>query len=133
MNASRKVLVVDDDESIRELLAAFLETMGHQVMSAKSLNEAKTSLTDQELALAIVDVNLERKDVGKDVCVRRSSNVLARHLCRRKIPVIRVTGTPQELHPEFHPGGRFAAVGVLGKPFTLAQLHGLVAKALNQS
>lgn len=133
MNASRKVLIVDDDEMIRDLLAAFLESFGHQSVAAKSLEEAKRELSNQDIALAIVDVNLERKDAGKDACARRSSNVLARHLCLRKIPVIRVTGTPQELHPEFLPGGRFPAVGILGKPFTLAQLHGLVAKALNQS
>lgn len=131
MNASRKVLVVDDEELIRDLLASFLASEGHQVLQAGSLEEAKSHLKNPELALAIVDVNLSKGDAGKRASAIRGSNALARHLTTRKIPVIRVTGTPHELDPQFKPGGRFAPVGVLGKPFSLAQLHGLLVKALN--
>jgi DNA-binding response OmpR family regulator len=53
-----KVMVVDDDEHVRDLLVAVVEMMGYGVSSAPSAEEALPELRDGNFDLLIVDKNL---------------------------------------------------------------------------
>src|SRR5437764_9134873 len=55
------VLVVEDDESSRELVTALLERSGHEVVSATSAEEAE-ELLDPLPALVVIDVRLPGLD-----------------------------------------------------------------------
>jgi PAS domain S-box-containing protein len=52
------VLVVDDERSIRELIARMVTATGHRVETASSAAEAREWLVSQEFALAICDLRM---------------------------------------------------------------------------
>ena len=56
--ATHRVLVVDDEPDIRELLELTLAKMGLQVDSAGSLGEARTRLRDARYQLCLTDMRL---------------------------------------------------------------------------
>lgn len=53
-----KVLVVDDEEMIRESLAAYFESRGARVVKAGSAEEALAILSETEIESAVVDIRL---------------------------------------------------------------------------
>lgn len=56
------ILVVDDEESIRELLVRLLQSEGHRVRAVGSAQEAHSSLTESPVSLLITDVKLPDQD-----------------------------------------------------------------------
>jgi PAS domain S-box-containing protein len=52
------VLVVDDESSVRQLIARIVSTTGHRVETASSVAEAREWLVSQEFALAICDLRM---------------------------------------------------------------------------
>jgi CheY-like chemotaxis protein len=57
-----RVLVVDDHEDSRELMAAMLGTAGHQTVLAADGEEALAVLRREKIDLALVDIFLPVKD-----------------------------------------------------------------------
>jgi two-component system phosphate regulon response regulator OmpR len=57
-----KILVIDDDTRLRNLLGKFLEENGFETMLAKDTEEAKSFLNTQKFDLLIVDVMLPNQN-----------------------------------------------------------------------
>lgn len=57
-----KILVVDDEDMIRENLVAFLEDEGYEVISAASAEEALELLSREPADIGIVDMRLPGMD-----------------------------------------------------------------------
>jgi len=55
---SRKVLLVDDNDDVRESLAAFLDVQGHEVRMAHDAASALNSLRSEKLDVAFIDIGL---------------------------------------------------------------------------
>ena len=55
---NRNILVVDDEEPIRRLLAYLLQSHGYTVDCAADAREARQKLSDQPFALMLCDVNM---------------------------------------------------------------------------
>ena len=53
-----KILIVDDEESIRKVLKIFLENEGYNVATASSLAETYSSLKKDKFSLILLDINL---------------------------------------------------------------------------
>jgi DNA-binding NtrC family response regulator len=53
-----RILVIDDEDAIRESLRAFLEDYDYEVSAAGSAEEALQLLEDQAFDLAVVDMRL---------------------------------------------------------------------------
>jgi len=62
-----RILIVDDDSHIRELLKMYLQTEGYTTFEAASGDEASTLLEQQQINLAIVDIMMPGKD-GYQLC-----------------------------------------------------------------
>lgn len=58
MNAAPAVLVLDDEELLRESLALYLETQGFAVLQAGSAEEALALLPQHPCRAAVVDIRL---------------------------------------------------------------------------
>ena len=58
MNAAPAVLVLDDEELLRESLALYLETQGFAVLQAGSAEEALALLPQYPCQAAVVDIRL---------------------------------------------------------------------------
>jgi FixJ family two-component response regulator len=59
---SKNILVVDDEEAVRRLLAELLRLDGYHVLQAGTAQEALTCLADHHVALVIIDVQLPDMD-----------------------------------------------------------------------
>jgi DNA-binding response OmpR family regulator len=113
--APGRVLVVDDEPSIRLLCRVNLELDGYVVHEADSLAAARAAVAEQDPDVVLLDVHLhgERSDVLIHEC----------HARRPPIPVVLVTGSADVTQP-----GLSAADAILSKPF---ELHDLLAAVRN--
>ena len=84
-DASRQVLVVEDDLSVRRPLVKFLEMHGFAVATAETADEGLDALQRQRFTAAVVDLRLKRGS-GRDVVVSAPAD----------IPVIIFSGVPSE-------------------------------------
>lgn len=104
-----RVLVVDDEASIRLLCRINLELEGHEVLEAESLDTARAELETGEVDVVLLDVHLhhERSDVLIEEC----------HARRPPIPVVLVTGSADVTQDRLTD-----ADAILPKPFELDDL-----------
>jgi DNA-binding response OmpR family regulator len=84
-DASRLVLVVEDDVSVRRPLVKFLEMHGFTVVSAETSDEGLDALQKNRFVAAVVDLRLKRGS-GRDVVASAPP----------QMPVIIFSGVPSE-------------------------------------
>jgi DNA-binding response OmpR family regulator len=84
-DATRLVLVVEDDLSVRRPLVKFLEMHGFSVVTAETADEGLDALKKHQLVAAVIDLRLKRGS-GRDVVVAAPGDV----------PVIIFSGVPSE-------------------------------------
>jgi DNA-binding response OmpR family regulator len=84
-DASRLVLVVEDDVSVRRPLVKFLEMHGFSVVTADTSDEGLEALKKTGLVAAVVDLRL-KKGSGREVVTAAPSDV----------PIIIFSGVPSE-------------------------------------
>jgi DNA-binding NtrC family response regulator len=108
-HAAARVLVVDDDPSLRQVCRINLELEGHEVLEAHSLVTARATLEEEEVDVVVLDVHLqgERSDALVAEC----------HTHEPPIPVVVVTGSVDVMH-----AGLSKPDAILPKPFELDQL-----------
>ncbi len=114
-----RILVVDDEPTVRELMRAVLEGAGHETVGAADGNEALEALAGGGFDLILTDVMMPGLDGFALLGHVRESHP--------DVPVVLVTGAVDRRHSPTGPQG---ASGVLYKPFTHAELREAVARAL---
>ena len=114
-DAATRILVVDDDPSIRLLCRVNFELEGYEVLEAESLATTRSTLEEEDVDVVVLDVHLrgERSDPLVAEC----------HARRPPIPVVLVTGSVEITEP-----GLSDADAILPKPFELNQLLSTVRK-----
>lgn len=58
--ATKKILIVDDSETIRQRVAGALEQAGYEVATARDGVEGLVAIQDEKPAMVILDVNMPR-------------------------------------------------------------------------
>jgi len=81
-----KILVVDDDPDIRDILKLTLSEENYEVIEACDGEEALKIISTKPLELVLLDYKIPKID-GREVCRRVKRDLLLRHL-----PIIMVTG-----------------------------------------
>ncbi|MCM0148704.1 response regulator [Photobacterium galatheae] len=111
MIANKLVLVVDDDQEIRELLDEYLTKQGFQVVTAEDGIAMKREMTISEPDLILLDIMLPGED-GFSLCqhVRKTSDV----------PIIMLTAVSDEMDQIV--GLELGADDYIAKPFSPRQL-----------
>jgi len=120
---SRTILVVDDDESIRDMLADFLADEGYTVVCATDGAEALEKVTDK----LVPDLLL--LDIGMPVVNGPEFVALYRRICeppRAPIVVITARGDGAQIAEEI------GADGFVNKPFELDELAAAVKRAARE-
>ncbi|MCH7739000.1 MAG: response regulator [Chloroflexi bacterium] len=121
--SSRRILLVDDDDGIREVTRVSLETtMGWQVLTASSGDEALRLAGEEGLSAILLDVMMPDMD-GAETFAR-----LREREESRDIPVVLLTAKTQKADL-----ANYAEMGVAGtvqKPFDPLSLGREVADAL---
>ncbi|MBN1517558.1 transporter substrate-binding domain-containing protein [Candidatus Sumerlaeota bacterium] len=115
-----KVLVVDDDESIRKLLSEYLILDGHSAATAVDTADGIEKFNQDAFDLVITDRAMPKG----------SGDELAQYIkdSGRSVPVIMITGFAQIMasHGE-HPVGVDC---VIGKPFTIEELRETIGRTI---
>lgn len=115
------VLVVEDDELLRELLVEVISDLGFTV---RAVGTADDGLTDaqqhEEINLVVTDVMTPGSITGLQL-----ANAL--HLARPGLPVIVTSGYTAQRFSELPPNACF-----LSKPWTLSTICSLVQGRLNR-
>ena len=124
----RTVLVVDDEQSVREMIAVILELEGYRVLQAENGEQALYLAGSEELHLITLDVMMPGLD-GWQV-----ADALDARDTTRAVPRIMVSGKPlAELDKA---PSRSRASAVLTKPFDFAEfidiVRGLVTTSIPQ-
>lgn len=88
--ARERILVVEDDTNIRELVASNLKSAGYRVSATASGNEALGMLSDDHHDLAILDIMLPDMS-GTEICRRIRENERL-----KAMPVIFLTARTEE-------------------------------------
>jgi CheY-like chemotaxis protein len=120
MEAAGSVMVVDDDEDIREIVKLSLEAAGYQVTTAVDGIEAWQRLTASALpSLILVDLMMPRMDGEEFIKALRASP-------QASIPVIIMSGYTAATQK----AEELRANGYLTKPVELDELVGIVRRVV---
>ena len=107
-----KVLVVDDESSIREILTIFLTDEGYEVVSASNGEEALELANQEDLQAILLDIMMPGID-GIETCKRLKAEEKTRF-----IPVIMATALWDRYMEAIDAG----AEDFVTKPFNLTEL-----------
>lgn len=115
------VLIVDDEEDIRELVGIYLKNEGYNICKAVNGQEALQCLSDMQIDLAILDVMMADMD-GIALCmeIRKKSN----------IPIIMLSAKDQDMDKVI--GLSAGADDYLAKPFNPVELVARVKEQLRR-
>ncbi len=118
----RKILVVDDSESIRKMVKFCLAKKGYQVSSAKDGRDGLEKLIRNDYQLVLLDINMPQMDGFSFLRLINRDTELA------KIPVIvfSTESQPQDKQKAFQLGAKKYLV----KPFQPSQLIDLVKEEI---
>jgi len=89
----RKILILDDEEAIRDSFKYYFEDQGWEIWTAASTEEALKELQEQSPDCAVVDIRLPGK--SGDVFIQKASKI------RPGMSFVICTGSP-EFHMEDH-------------------------------
>ncbi len=111
MTMLRRVLVVDDEDKIIEIIRSYLETAGYEVFSATTGKEALQQFNRVSPALIVLDLMLPDLS-GEEVCrvIRKNS----------RVPIIMLTAKVDE--EDILQGLNIGADDYILKPFSPRQL-----------
>ena len=117
---SAKVLIVDDDKNICELLRLYLEKDGYATVIANDGDEAVKAFNAQEPDIILLDVMLPKLD-GWQVCreIRKTSQV----------PIIMLTAKGETFDKVF--GLELGADDYITKPFDAKEVVARIKAVLN--
>lgn len=123
--SGEKILVVDDEEHIVELIKFNLETNGFKVISAGDGNDALKLARREVPQLVLLDLMLPGMD-GYDVCreIRRDQSIST-------MPVIMITAKGEELDKIL--GLELGADDYITKPFSVRELVARVKAVLRRT
>ena len=115
--ANCKVLIIDDDDDVRESLVALLINEGYDAAGERSGLSALTTMTWQRYLpdVILLDLLMPVMDGGQ------FHAVLQKHPIWSRIPIVLCTGGPRLVS--------LAVFGVLEKPFDLNVMLALVKSA----
>jgi two-component system phosphate regulon response regulator PhoB len=122
--ANERILVVEDEENIRELLKYNLEKEGYQVFGAATGEKALQAIRDRLPDLVLLDLMLPGMD-GLEVCRQIRGEAQTRHL-----PIIMLTAKGEEA--DIVTGLELGADDYITKPFSPRVLLARLRAALRR-
>lgn len=112
MERKRNILVVDDEEMIRDVIFSYLEKKGFRVYAVRTGKEALDIFQKHEIDFVILDLMLPDLS-GEEICAR----------LRRKsrVPILMLTAKSME--EDLIHGLQLGADDYMTKPFSLKELY----------
>ena len=121
----RRILIVEDDERLAELLGRHLKAVGFEVTTTGRGTTAMTEVQAQAPALVLLDLRLP--DIsGYEVCA-----MLREHYDRKRLPIIILTGV--EIAEKDLKAQVVDANAYLYKPFDAEELVNTIWRILKET
>lgn len=122
MSFKKKVLVVDDEVKILEVIKSFLESKDYMVFTAENGKQAFSIFEKENISFVILDLMLPDLS-GEEICsrLRRTS----------RVPILMLTAKIAE--EDLLKGLDMGADDYLTKPFRLKELHARIEAILRRS
>lgn len=117
----KRILVVDDEVKLTEVILSYLEKSDYQVFTAHSCEEARMSIAENQPDLMILDLMLPDQS-GESFCVEVREKSL--------MPIIMLTAKTDEA--DFLKGLAIGADDYMTKPFSVRQLVAKVGALLRR-
>ena len=121
-DASPTILLVDDEDAVRKVLAFPLERDGYVVVQAADGEEALERFAAQQVDLVVLDIMLPKLD-GLEVCKRLRAT--------STVPIIMLTARDDELDKVI--GLELGADDYITKPFSIREFRSRVRALLRRS
>lgn len=123
--ADEKILIVDDEENILELIKFNLQALGYEVLTLNNGSDALNVIRQEKPKLVLLDLMLPGMD-GYDICkeIRKDSSI-------SYIPVIMITAKGEELDKIL--GLELGADDYVSKPFSVRELLARVKAVLRRT
>lgn len=121
MMEQKTILIVDDENMMREAVASYLEKQGYHVLQAETGTQALSLLEKETVSFVILDLMLP--DIsGEEICsrIRRQS----------RIPIIMLTAKTME--DDMLNGLNLGADDYITKPFSLKNLYARIQAVWQQ-
>jgi two-component system, OmpR family, response regulator len=116
------ILLVDDEDAVRKVLAFPLERDGYEVIQAADGEEALQQFAQQPVDLVVLDIMLPRLD-GLEVCKRLRAT--------STVPIIMLTARDDELDKVI--GLELGADDYITKPFSIREFRARVRALLRRA
>lgn len=121
-NDRKKVLVVDDEVKISEVIKSFLESKDYMVFTAENGKQAFSIFEKENISFVILDLMLP--DItGEEICARLRQ--------KSRVPILMLTAKVGE--EDLLRGLDIGADDYLTKPFRLKELHARMEAILRRS
>ncbi|MFA9398068.1 MAG: response regulator transcription factor [Clostridiaceae bacterium] len=123
--SNEKILIVDDEEHIRELISFNLNSNGYKTISADNGLDALKLVQEEQIQLIVLDLMLPGMD-GYEVCkkLRYDPNT-------KDIPIIMLTAKSEEIDKIL--GLELGADDYMTKPFSIRELLARVKAILRRT
>lgn len=122
MEPNYRILIVDDDQEIRSLLADYLESNGYRAQAAQDGVAMEKALKETRIDLIVLDLNLPGED-GLTLCRKLRA--------RSDIPIIMLTARNESIDRIL--GLEMGADDYLPKPFEPRELLARIRTVLRRS
>jgi two-component system chemotaxis response regulator CheY len=119
---SKNILIVDDSESIRELVGLTLESSGYQIEKGIDGKDALRFLDGRSLDLVITDLNMPQMDGIQLI------REIRKHASYSKVPILMLTTESQATRKDEAKAA--GATGWIVKPFVQEKLLQVVKKVI---
>lgn len=107
---SLRILVIDDDDQIRELIREVLERGGHDVLEAENGDTGLRKLQDETVDVVVTDIIMPDKDGLETITELRADYP--------DIKIVAISGGGRRVNRDYLPTAQaFGADRVLYKPF----------------
>jgi len=123
--AVKKILVIDDEEWLREVIHLALKQRGFEVIEAANGSEGIAKARQELPDLILCDINMEKVDGYLTLTSLRNEEPTA------AIPFILMTGLAD--NTSMRHGMDLGADDYLSKPFTIAALYAVVEMHLKEA
>lgn len=122
MNPLKNILVVDDEEMLRDAVSSYLAKKGFRVFTAETGTQALQIFEAQVISFVILDLMLPDLS-GEDICARIRK--------QSRVPIIMLTAKTME--DDILNGLHIGADDYMTKPFSLKELYARIEVILRRA
>ena len=125
-DAAHLILVADDDDDVRGLIAGNLRRAGYQVIEATDGEEAVAMVRRDQPGLALIDIKMPHMDGITALRTLRAEPTT------RNLPVVMMTASPGVMEESRSVIEALGGAILLGKPYTAEELAKAIARKLGE-